>query len=131
MTEPRYLAAKLLDETFRRSGYSNLVLDSGMSRANMTKYEDRKLCAAIYYGVIERKITLDYIISGLSARPIDKLDSIVLNILRCGIYQILYMDSIPDNAAVNESVKLAKEFRKTSASGMVNAILRNFIRVGK
>ena len=131
MTEPRYLAAKLLDETFRRSGYSNLVLDSGMSRANMTKYEDRKLCAAIYYGVIERKITLDYIISGLSARPIDKLDSIVLNILRCGIYQILYMDGIPDNAAVNESVKLAKEFRKTSASGMVNAILRNFIRVGK
>ena len=131
MAEPRYLAAKLLDKTFSRSGYSNIVLDSGMSSAGLTKTEDRKLCAAIYYGVIERKLTLDYIISGLSSRPIEKLDSIVLNILRCGIFQILYMDGIPDNAAVNESVKLAKQFRKTSASGMVNAVLRNFIRKGK
>ena len=58
-------------------------------------------------------------------------DSIIITILRCGIYQILYMESVPDNAAVNESVALAKKFGKTSASGMVNAILRNFIRQGK
>lgn len=130
MKSSRYLAAQLLDKTFRSSGYSNIMLDSALNSEGLG-YEERKLCTAIYYGVIERKITLDYIISGLSARPVDKLDSIVLNILRCGIYQILYMDGIPDNAAVNESVKLAKEFRKTSASGMVNAVLRNFIRKGK
>ena len=131
MTEARYLAAKLLDQTFRRSSYSNLMLDSGMNSAGMTKYEDRKLCTAIYYGVIECRLTIDHILRGLSSRPIEKLDSIVLNILRCGLYQIIYMDGIPDNAAVNESVELVKRFKKSSASGMVNAILRNFIRNGK
>jgi 16S rRNA (cytosine967-C5)-methyltransferase len=89
---------------------------------------DKKLCSVIYYGVIERRITIDHIIGGLSSRPLKKLDDTVLNILRCGIYQLLWMDSVPDSAAVNESVKLAKKFGKTSASGMVNAVLRSFIR---
>ena len=65
MGEPRYLAAKLLDRTFRSSGYSNLMLDGGLNSENLS-YEDKRLCTAIYYGVIERKITLDHIISGLS-----------------------------------------------------------------
>jgi len=130
MTDPRYLAVKLLDKTFDSGSYSNLQLDSGLKNSDLDD-RGKKLCSAIYYGVIERRLTLDHIIGGLSSRPIAKLDSIVLNILRCGIYQIMYMDSVPDNAAVNESVALAKKFRKTSASGMVNAVLRNFIRGGK
>ncbi|MCR4796763.1 MAG: 16S rRNA (cytosine(967)-C(5))-methyltransferase RsmB [Ruminococcus sp.] len=130
MTDPRYLAVKLLDKTFSGGSYSNLQLDSGLKASDLDD-RGKKLCSAIYYGVIERKLTLDHIIGGLSSRPVAKLDSIILNILRCGIYQIMYMDSVPDNAAVNESVALAKKFRKTSASGMVNAVLRNFIRGGK
>ena len=130
MTDPRYLAVKLLNKTFGSGSYSNLQLDSGLKGSDLDE-RGRKLCSAVYYGVIERRLTLDHIIGGLSSRPIDKLDSIVLNILRCGVYQTMYMDSVPDNAAVNESVALAKKFRKTSASGMVNAVLRNFIRGGK
>jgi len=130
MTDPRYLAVKLLDKTFSSGSYSNLQLDSGLKGSDLDD-RGKKLCSAIYYGVIERRITLDHIIGGLSSRPIAKLDSMILNILRCGIYQIMYMDSVPDNAAVNESVSLAKKFRKASASGMVNAVLRNFIRGGK
>lgn len=130
MTDPRYLAVKLLDKTFSGGSYSNLQLDSGLKNSDLDD-RGKKLCSAIYYGVIERKLTLDHIIGGLSSRPIDKLDSIVLNILRCGVYQTMYMDSVPDNAAVNESVTLAKKFRKASASGMVNAVLRSFIRGGK
>ena len=130
MTDPRYLAVKLLDKTFSGGSYSNLQLDSGLKASDLDD-RGKKLCSAVYYGVIERRLTLDHIIGGLSSRPIAKLDSIILNILRCGIYQIMYMDSVPDNAAVNESVALAKKFRKTSASGMVNAVLRNFIRSGK
>ena len=130
MTDPRYLAVKLLDKTFAGGSYSNLQLDSGLKNSDLDE-RGRKLCSALYYGVIERRLTLDHIIGGLSSRPIEKLDSIVLNILRCGVYQIMYMDSVPDNAAVNESVALAKKFRKTSASGMVNVVLRNFIRSGK
>ena len=130
MTDPRYLAVKLLDKTFSSGSYSNIQLDSGLKASDLDD-RGKKLCSAIYYGVIERKLTLDHIIGGLSSRPVNKLDSIILNILRCGIYQIMYMESVPDNAAVNESVALAKKFRKTSASGMVNAVLRNFIRGGK
>jgi 16S rRNA (cytosine967-C5)-methyltransferase len=127
MKEPRYLAVELLNKTFRSGSYSNIQLSSGLSSSEMDE-RDKKLCSVIYYGVIERRITIDHIIGGLSSRPLKKLDDTVLNILRCGIYQLLWMDSVPDSAAVNESVKLAKKFGKTSASGMVNAVLRSFIR---
>ena len=104
---------------------------TAVSRAQTLTTAAESSAPHLYYGVIERRLTLDHIIGGLSSRPIEKLDGIILNILRCGIYQIMYMDSVPDNAAVNESVALAKKFRKTSASGMVNAVLRNFIRGGR
>lgn len=130
MQDPRYLAVRLLDKTFRNGSYSNIQLDSALGSSEL-EGRDKKLCTAIYYGVIERRLTLDHIISGLSSRPLEKLDSIVLQILRCGVYQLLYMEGVPDNAAVNESVSLAKKFRKASASGMVNAVLRSFIRSGK
>lgn len=130
MADSRYLAVKLLIKTFKNASYSNLQLNSGLGGSDLDE-RDKKLCSAIYYGVIERKITLDHIIESFSSHPLNKLDNAVLNILRSGIYQILYMDSVPDNAAVSESVELAKKFAKTSASGMVNAILRNFIRQGK
>ena len=90
MGDARYLAVKLLDKTFGSGSYSNLQLDSGLKNSDLDDRE-KKLCSAIYYGVIERKLTLDHIIGGLSSRPIAKLDSIILNILRCGIYQIMYM----------------------------------------
>lgn len=130
MTDPRYLAVKLLCKTLSSSGYSNIQLDSGLRSSDLDA-RGRSFCSALYYGVITRRITLDHIISGLSKRPLSKLEPTVLNILRCGIYQLLYMDNVPDNAAVNESVSLAKKFGRTSASGMVNAVLRNFVRQGK
>ncbi len=130
MKEPRYLAVELLCRTFRHGSYTNIQLGHGLSNSGMTEC-DKRLCSVIYYGVVERKITLDYIIGGLCSRPVNKLDDVVLNILRCGIYQILYMDNIPDSAAVNESVSLTKKLGKTSASGLVNAVLRGFIRQGR
>ena len=130
MADARYIAAKLLDKTLKNDSYSNIQLNSGLERSDLD-LQGKKLCTAIYYGVIQRRITLDYVLAQYCSRPLDKMDSIIVTILRCGIYQILYMDSIPDNATVNESVRLAKQFGKTSASGMVNAVLRNFIRGGK
>ncbi|MDE5771544.1 MAG: 16S rRNA (cytosine(967)-C(5))-methyltransferase RsmB [Ruminococcus sp.] len=130
MANPRHMAVKLLCKTFSEGSFSNIQLNSGLKNSDLDE-RDKKLCSAIYYGVIERKIYLDYVIRQFSSRPPEKLDDIVLNILRSGIYQILFMDNVPDSAAVNESVRLAKKFGKTSASGMINAVLRNFIRNGK
>ena len=130
MTEPRYLAVRLLDKTFRSGSYSNIQLNAGLDSSGLDD-RGKRLCSAIYYGVIQMKLSLDYVIGRFSKRPIDKMDSIIVNILRSGIYQLAYMDAVPDNAAVNESVSLAKKFGKTSAAGMVNAVLRNFIRQNK
>jgi 16S rRNA (cytosine967-C5)-methyltransferase len=81
---------------------------------------------ALIYGVIERKITLDYIISSLSSIPDSKIERETRNILRLGLYQLIYMGKIPAFAALNETVSLANKRSK----GFVNAILRSYLREG-
>lgn len=129
MANARLLAVQLLDKTFQKNGFSNIVLDSALKDSQLS-VQDKKFCTAVYYGVLERKITLDYVISQY-CRQMKKLDSMVVNILRTGIYQILYMDSVPDNASVDESVKLTRKTGRSRFSGLVNAVLRNFIRDGR
>ncbi len=113
-----------------KSAYSNIALSSALNSSTLSQ-QDKRLVSRLFYGVIERKITLDYIVSRYSKKPAEKLDREVLIILRMGLYQLLYMDKTPDNAAVNGSVELVKANRKSSASGFVNAVLRSFIRDGK
>ncbi len=118
----RVLAAKCLIEV-DKGGYSNLVFK------NKTKgqdYERRDLlfATALFYGTLERRLTLDFILSKYISKPLGKLDVEVLAILRSGLYQSLYMDSVPVSAAVNESAALCSVFKKTSAKGFVNAVLR-------
>ena len=107
----RKLAVQLLNRTEQEQSYSNLLLDSALSQSQLDD-RDKRLCASLYYGVIERRITLDAVISHYSKQPLRKLDCTVRNILRLGIYQLLYCDQIPSRAAVNESVKLTKTCRK-------------------
>lgn len=113
-----------------KNAYSNIALSSAFNDSELSSQEKRT-ASRIFYGVIERKLTLDNIISKYSKKPVNSLDIEVLTVLRMGLYELKFMDSIPDNAAVNESVKLIKGAGKTSASGFVNAVLRNFIRDGK
>lgn len=113
-----------------KNAYSNIALSSAFSDSELS-VQEKRIASRLFYGVIERKLTLDIIISKYSKKTVGSLDSEVLTVLRMGLYELKFMDSIPDNAAVNESVKLIKCLGKTSASGFVNAILRNFIRDGK
>ena len=115
-----------LTRTERDKSYSNIEIDSAIKRFGLIGAE-KGLYTNIVYGVIEHKLTLDYFISLISERPLAKLDSEVLTILRMGLYQLIWLDRVPESAAVNESVKLAKEF-KPSASSFVNAALRSFQR---
>ena len=112
------------------SAYSNIILDNALVSSELS-LQDKRFASNIFYGVIERKITLDYIIQMYSSKQIEKLNIDILQILRMGIYQLMYMSSVPENAAVNESVNLVKQVKKNSATGFVNAILRNFIRDNK
>lgn len=126
----RSLAVRLLLRTFTQGGYSNLLLDKALSDSGLAPAEKR-LCAMLYYGVTERLLTLDHITGCYSRRPVEKLDREVRFILALGLYQLLYCEKIPDRAAVSETVALTGVFRKKSASGFVNAVLRNFLRDGK
>ena len=106
-------------------GYSNIALDTAIKRNDLSS-ADRALITALVYGVIERKITLDYIISSLSSIPNSKIERDTRNILRMGLYQLIYMEKIPNHAAINETVNLCNKRSK----GFVNAILRNYLREG-
>lgn len=91
---------------------------------------DRAFAQRLAYGTVQRRLTLDHVIARLSARPLPKLDPPVLDALRLGLYQLLYMDSVPDHAAVSETVELVKGDRR-SASKFANAILRRAAREGR
>lgn len=108
------------------SSFSNIEINTTLKRANFS-LEDSNLYTALFMGVCEKRLTLDYIISQYSNIPLDKIEIETLNILRMGIYQIMYFDKIPDYSAVNESVNLSSKRTK----GFVNAVLRNFIRNDK
>lgn len=124
----RKAAVSTLLKTAQSRGYSNIELDAAIKKFGLEGVE-RAFFTALFYGVIERKITLDYIISRLSSRTLDDIDIKVLTILETGIYQLRYMDKVPESAAVNESVKLCDEFYAPKNSGaFVNALLREYIR---
>lgn len=123
----RKFVLKLLLKMSKNSAYSNILLDEALGRSALTA-QDKKFASALFYGVLERQLTLDAIIKKYCDKPFSKLSDEIRQILRMGIYQLLYMDSVPESAAVNESVKLAKKNRNPAASGFVNAILRSFIR---
>ena len=119
---PRVLALDTL-MGIGKGRYGNIAVDTVLRRSHLSD-PDRHLFTALVYGVLERKTTLDYLIGRFSARPTTDLDEKVIWALRLGFYQLIYMDRIPDHAAVGETVALLP--RKTS--GFVNAVLRSYLR---
>ena len=130
MQNPRKVAFKALMKMESDEGYSNIVIDSALSSSDMER-RDKGLCSAIFYGVLERKITLDGIISKYSKTPLKKLSLGVKTALRMGLYQLLFMDKIPESAAVDQSVRLVKNSADSRFSGFVNGVLRNAARDGE
>ncbi len=127
MSNARKIAANALLRVERDKAYSNIVINEEIKNATLSR-QDAALATRIFYGVLERKITLDYYIRALSTQSLSKVSPLALQVLRCGVFQILYMDKIPNSAAVNESVNIIKKSKESRASGYVNAVLRGIIR---
>lgn len=125
---PREAAVRALLAVFGQDAYSNLVLESCLSGL---EGRDRSFAAALFYGVLERAVTLDWALSHYSSRPPARLSPAVCQILRAGLYQLLYMPSIPESAVVNEAVKLTRVLGTASASGFVNGVLRACLRADR
>ena len=119
----RQLAYEALMRVEREQAYSNITLNLIFSEEN-ADMRDKAFASVLFYGVIEKKLLLDYNLSQFSDKPINKLDTEMLVILRMGLYQLFFMNSVPAAAAVNESVKLCKDNNLYSASGYANGVLR-------
>ena len=130
MADARMTAVKMLLKMEESDSYSNILLDSVLSEAELSD-RDKAFAAALFYGVTERRMLLDYVIEQNSNIPFQKLDKAAVAILRVGLFQLLFMANVPESAAVNESVKLCKKLKLFSAQGFVNGMLRNFVRNGK
>lgn len=118
-------AAFLSLQKFERDGkYSNIELSASIEKYGLSGVE-RAFYTALFYGVTERKITLDYIISKFSSRPEKEIDRDVKTAIYIGLYQLFFMDKVPDSAAVNESVSLLTRFcARKNSEGFCNAVLR-------
>ncbi len=127
MANARRTAVETLVRIHRDGGFSNIVLDTALREAQLSA-ADKGLVSRLVYGVTERRLTIDYLLGNFCTMKLEKMHPAVVEILRTGVYQLLYMDKIPTSAAVNEAVKLAKSMGQYKASGMVNAVLRNIDR---
>lgn len=122
----REIAFLTIEEVFYRQSYSNIALNN-----NIRKYgaeEDEGFIREIVYGVIENKLYLEYIIKKVSSLKLKKIHEKIYVILVMGVYQIYFMDRVPESAAVNEAVKLAKKYGNRGSVGFVNGLLRTIVR---
>ena len=126
----RTAVVRALQRLRRENGYSNMVLDGLLSRGEIPP-QDQAFASRLFYGVLERQMTLDYVLGSCSSQPLRRCHPVVLDTLRAGSYQLLFMDKIPPSAAVNEAVRCAKALKQGHASGFVNGVLRQVSRRGR
>ena len=123
MSSARQIATKVIFEIEKNGSYSNILVDSALKTADLSRV-DSALASMLIYGVLQRKITLDTVLDNVSGKGFKKTHPFVLAVLRVGAYQLLFTDKIPPSAAVNEAVKIVKKSKQSFASGFVNAVLR-------
>ncbi|MBY5006428.1 16S rRNA (cytosine(967)-C(5))-methyltransferase RsmB [Streptococcus suis] len=119
----RGLALTTLLEVFDKGAYSNIALNQALSQSDLSD-KDKGLVTELVYGTLSRKITLEWYLAHV-IEDRDKLDSWVYYLLLLSLYQLLYLDKIPNHAVVNEAVQLAKRGKGTDK--FVNAILRKIL----
>lgn len=125
---PRYLAVLILTTLEKKNILLDSLIEDNENNINQLQPRDKALFFNIVYGVLRKKGNLDKIILRNSKKNIKKVDKPVLNSLRAGIYQMVYLEKIPPSAAVNTSVEVVKKLGFKSAGGFVNGILRTFLK---
>ncbi len=123
----RKTAVEILTQTEQKDAYLNLVFEDTLKGTKLTSV-DVGFLKELVFGVFRNKIFLDYVIRKNSSIRLKKIDPKILNILRCGAYQIIFMDKVPHHAAVDESVKLAKKCASPKTVSFVNGVLRGIVR---
>ena len=120
----RNTVLNMLIRTLEDKELSHYVLNEMLMNRELS-YRERAFINRMYSGTIEKLVYEDYLIGFYSGMPVKKMKPVIRNILRMGVYQLKFMDSVPCHAAVNESVKLTRKRGFGKLAGFVNAILRN------
>lgn len=126
---PRETALRILMDVESKKAFANLALSAALGE-NETGKLDRAFITELVYGTLRTLNTLDWTLGKHLRRPLSGLTVPVRNILRLGAYQVLFMNRIPESAAVNEAVKLARRFGHAGTVKFVNGVLRNLVRSG-
>lgn len=128
MENIRELILEMLMEILEKETYSHLVIRDVLDKYNYMESRDKAFIKRVTEGTLERMIQIDYILNQFSRVPVSKMKPLIRNLMRMSVYQLLYMDSIPDSAVCNEAVKLAGKRGFKGLSGFVNGVLRNIAR---
>lgn len=123
----RRVALELLIEIMEENVFCDRALHHALDRYQMEK-RDRSFLTRLVEGTVERCIEMDYILNQFSKVQVAKMKPVIRNILRISVYQIIYMDQVPDSAACNEAVKLTAKRKMQNLKGFVNGVLRNIAR---
>ena len=124
----RELVLGVLLEVTRDGEYSHISLRNVLTKYQYLDKRDRAFITRVVEGTLEHMIEIDYIINQFSKVKVNKMKPVIRNILRSAVYQLKYMDSVPNSAACNEAVKLAMKKGFASLKGFVNGVLRNIER---
>ena len=124
----REIVLDMLMELSKGNTYCNLLIRDVLNKYNYLDARDKAFIKKVTEGVIERKIELDYVINLFSNTKVNKMKPLIREILRMSVYQILYMEQVPDSAVCNEALKLAEKRKFYNLKGFVNGVLRNIAR---
>lgn len=124
----RELILGILLEVNKEGQYSHLVIRSTLEKYQYLEKQERAFITRVCEGTLEYKLRLDYILNRFSTVPVEKMKPVIRELLRSSVYQILYMDSVPDSAVCNEAVKLARKKGFYNLTGFVNGVLRKIAR---
>ena len=124
----RELILEMLMEILERGTYSHLVIRNVLNKYDYLKQPSKAFIKRVTEGTIEKQITIDYVLNSCSKTPVSKMKPLIRNLLRLSVYQLLFMDSVPDSAVCNEAVKLAGKRGFRNLQGFVNGVLRNIAR---
>ncbi len=127
-TNTRELILDILLELSKENEYSNILIAAVLEKYDYLAPKEKAFIKRVSEGTIERRIQIDYVLGLFSKVPVEKMKALIRELLRMSVYQILFMDHIPDAAVCNEAVKLAKKRKFQSLQGFVNGVLRSVSR---
>lgn len=128
MKNTRETATQIIYKVLEENEYSHVVLHQTLNREKDAEKRDRAFVTRLVEGTLEHLITIDYILNHVSKTPVKKMKPLLRTILRMSVYQLVYMDSVPDSAVCNEAVKLVKARGLQGLSGFANGVLRSVAR---